>query len=72
MQGSYWKIGHFYESRGKPGIVREFSVILIKVREIKLFSQHAIFINYCHGCLHGCSHGCSQGCSQCRCSTCCQ
>ena len=37
-----WKIGKFYKKSGKPGIVRELSIILIKVKENKLFSQHII------------------------------
>ena len=35
----------FAKSQGKPGIVREYSIIFINIRESKLFSPHIMFIN---------------------------
>ena len=40
----------FTKSQGKPRIIREFSVILIKVREYQLFSSHIVCINSFYGC----------------------
>ena len=52
-----WAI--FAESQGKPGIVREFSIIFIQVKENKPFGPQIIFINSLHGCLQsGCSICC--------------
>ena len=49
----------FYENSEKPGIVREFSIIFIQVRENELFSQHIILIYYWHDCsLSRCSKCC--------------
>ena len=35
------------KNQGKPGAVREISVIFIQVRENKFFSPHIIFIDSC-------------------------
>ena len=36
-----------FERQGKPGIVREFSITLIQVKENKLLSLHITFISSC-------------------------
>ena len=40
----------FTKSQGKPVIIMEFFVILIKVREYQLFSSHIVCINSFYGC----------------------
>ena len=48
--GKPGKYAIFTKSQGKPGIVREFFIIFLQVRENKVLSLYIISINYWHGC----------------------
>ena len=41
-----WKIGHFSKNQGKPGIIREFSIIFIQVREKSRKTNYFVSISF--------------------------
>ena len=61
--GKRGKFAIFMKSQGKPGIVREFSIIFIQVKEKSRKTDYVVSISF-HKLLHGYS--------QSSCSICCQ